>query len=104
METEVNSTPKIQTFWISLIQAIFIVLVLVYLQPLLLKTGLDNYLDINQPPLTTGLILALVIEFLIIVGFPAYLVIKSRAWKTAINIVLLTVLWLVFFLALLLFS
>lgn len=104
METKIKSTPKINMFWISLLQAVLVILVLIYIFPLLLQTGLENYTDINNPPFTFGVVVSLIIELIVIIGFPAYFVIKFRAWKPAVIIVLLTILWLIAFMSLLLFS
>lgn len=95
---------KLKLFLISILQGVIFVLELIYLQPILLRTSVESYTDINQSPLTFSLVVAILIQLLIVAGYPGYLVVKNRTWRPAISIFLLTVLWLVIFFSLLLFS
>lgn len=101
---KINLTTKSQTLWISLLQGVILILELIYLQPLLLRTSIESYVDINQPPITFGVIVAILLQLLIIAGYPGYLIVKHRAWKPALAIFFLTILWITIFFLLLLFS
>lgn len=104
MDTKTIARPKINIWGISLLQAVFVVLMLNYLQPFLLQTSIERFVNVDNSPLTIGIFGAIIVELALIIGLPIYLGVKNKIWKEPIYIILLTVLWLILFFALLLFS